>query len=1108
MSKSILKPSFLMTFQSIRFGHTLLAFTICQSANLAAIETSIATTGDTWLRGIGGANNDNKAAAEVLIGNINASTVGRGILEFDLSTYSLAAGDSITAARIELVVSSKDGNTTNNPGTLNLDLRLVDDGGQIADLTNGTNWNDRSISGPTAWTTAGGNYGTSLLGTIGANPFSIASNDVVSLPITDLSGITLGGTLQFGLLCPDAEALGGTRALFRFHSLQNSVGSSVVPQLILETSLALVGGPPSGDLNVSGLSTITTNTTVSNVLLGSGADGNLTINGGTLTVTGDFNSGNSAAYRDGVLEQINGSVTVAGDLDFSANALSASVLRLWNPGRNTPISTAGHLDLGRVVLTMEFDSSYTHSPGTPHTLLTYASRTGRFENVPADGIVSHGVNRFRIDYDVSSDGAFAITATALENYTRPANQPNLIFIMVDDQGYGELTPYGAPAGRTPALGTLASQGLFCTSGYAVASVCSPTRGGLLTGRHCESVGHRQNIGGGKEGQGLSPVFRTHMERLASVGYHNYWIGKWYAGSSAEKLPLQRGVERFFTISDGLSHTAGTDQLQENGLSLGPSTQYLTDHMGDKVVEYIADHLANHPGDPFHIHWSDYAPHSPFNADPADLQTLFGVKGSYATWEKIAAMNLAIDRNVQKLMDFLDDPDGDPETDDSIADNTLIVYTNDNGGTGSHNNGILRGSKGFQYEGGIRVPMIARWPGRITPANFDQPAHQNDWIATFCALAGVPGHERSELDGLNLMPILDGDEPYPVERELFWNLWPRWIDDGEVAGGMRKGVWKLMVSEDLAVTELYNLDTDPGESNNVKAINPAIHDAMFASYRKWQRTNVTPQWQESFNPNIITRDSGLYLRALHNGYRLTNRNSGPLYYTTETRPFFNLTSDFELTVTMRPRAADDLNASSKAWVVFGFSSTSPLTNVTAPPAPPWRSGLCRVGIDFGSSALIADDLYTSTTAASVAMPGTWVPKEGATIAIQYSAATRTMSISSEGASTTLTLPAGINEWQNAGFGVEASEIEFTILRDSSSPTALRSSQSGFENGLFTFTVSSDSPNGIPLRIEESEDLQAFSPSQGAFIEYLSPGNFRVKTSDTGDKVQMFYRAVSP
>lgn len=861
-------------------------------------------------------------------------------------------------------------------------------------------------------------------------------------------------------------------------------------------------------LNVGGTEVIDENTSVTDVLVGSGSDGILKIDGGDLSVSGTMSLGTSAAYRDGILEQITGTINVVGDLDFSSSALSASVWRIWNPGINSSVSVGGQLHIERAVLTMRFDNSYTHTPGSVHTLVTYGSRTGRFENLPASGEINYGANRFRIDYDADAGGGqLAITATALTNYPQPANQPNIIYIMVDDQGYVEVTPYGAPANRTPALATLASQGLLFTNGYAAASVCSPTRGGVLTGRYAESVGHRQNIGGSQEGQGLSPTHRTYMQRLASVGYKNYHVGKWFVGVSAEMAPLQRGVDYYYSIteSDYQTHTAGTDYLEENGVALGVSTKYLTDHMGDQVISYIQDHLTNHPGEPFHVHWSDFAPHAPFNADPVRLETLFGVKGSYTTTEKIAAMNLAIDDNVAKLTAFLDDPDGDPETDDGIADNTIVIYTDDNGGTPSHNNGTLRGSKGAQFEGGIRVPMIVRWPDGFSPGTYTAPTHQLDWIATMCSVAGVPVAERSELDGLDLMPYIDGTEAHPLDRPLFWNLWPRWIDIGadNFAGGMRQGDWKLMVSEDLAQTELYDLAGDPSETTDIKAANLAVHDGMLETYHKWQRTNVTPQWAEQFNTDIYSRDSGLYLRALSNGYRLTRRANTAAYYTSETRPFFDLTANFSLVATITPRSPEDLNADSKAWVVFGFSEPAP-TTVTSPPSPPNRAKLCRVGVDFAAAMLTIEDLDTATSS-SVAMPAGWNPSAGAEIAVSYVGATRTLTLSSQASSTSIVLPAGIDEWQHLGLGVQSSEMEFKVLRDTTtrSGAAISNLLNTPGQGL-RFDLEFDFPSGHPVRIESSEDLQTFETATDALIESISPGRFRVWMSNPGDPAKRFIR----
>jgi len=574
------------------------------------VETAINSGLDTWLRGTGGSGDDNKTAPEVLVGNISSTTDGRGVIEFDLSEYALAGGDSISAARIELTVSTKDSSTTTDLGNKPLEVRFVDDGGNTADLVNGATWINRSLAGPVAWTTAGGVFGATVKGVAVANPFTVTNSQVVTLLLTNLSGVAAGGKLQFGILSPTAEASGSTRQLYRFNSFENLTGTSVSPRLVLTTTQPLTYTPNTNppayfDLNIGGKFYVTngTVTVTNNVLVGSGEDGFLLVDGGSLEVGGSMSLGTAAQYRNGILEYKRGSVSVGGDLDFSSTYLSGSVLRMWNPASNAPVAVGGKLTLERCVLTMRFDSNYVHTAGQVIPLVTYATRVGRFENIPADGKFNQGPNRFQLRYDVDAGGGLkSITATALENYSHPTNQPNIIFIVVDDQGYGELQPYGSnPAiNPTPSLQTLASQGLLFTAGYASASVCSPTRGSFFTGRYCESVGHRQNIDGNNQYEGLSPVFTSYLTRLAAVGYRNYWVGKWYLGTSAERMPLQRGVDRYFSQEGGLSHLAGTDTLVEDENVLGTSTKYLTDHCGDKVIQYIGDHLTNHPGEPFSV----------------------------------------------------------------------------------------------------------------------------------------------------------------------------------------------------------------------------------------------------------------------------------------------------------------------------------------------------------------------------------------------------------------------------------------------------------------------------------------------------------------------------
>ena len=276
--------------------------------------------------------------------------------------------------------------------------------------------------------------------------------------------------------------------------------------------------------------------------------------------------------------------------------------------------------------------------------------------------------------------------------------------------------------------------------------------------------------------------------------------------------------------------------------------------------------------------------------------------------------------------------------------------------------------------------------------------------------------------------------------------------------------------------------------------------MFASYRQWQRTNLTPQWQEGFNPNILARDSGLYLRAIHNGYRLTNRASTPLYFTTETRPFVNLQSDFQLVTRFHPRSASDLTSNSQAWLAFGFSAP---TNVTAPPSPPSRSELTRLGIDYNTLTLILEDL-DSGISSSQALPASWIPSSATSIALSYESATRTLTASTEGISTSLTLPNGNNEWQHLGFGVTDSEVEFSILRDTTSYRGASLFNPELDSQTLTFEFNSSFPSGQPLQLEHSTDLRLFTPFDDALIEYLTPSRARIFIEEDPSLQQHFFR----
>lgn len=417
---------------------------------------------------------------------------------------------------------------------------------------------------------------------------------------------------------------------------------------------------------------------------------------------------------------------------------------------------------------------------------------------------------------------------------RETEKPNVIVILVDDQGYGGVScyPHIKPI-STPNIDALATGGVRFTQGYTSGHYSSPTRAGLLTGKYQQSFGF---YGLSDPPVGGIPADQTIISQyLQGAGYRTAAIGKWHVGDQVRNHPNNRGFEYFYGFIDGLHDyfdpiIGGSWSGWHNGLAFTLENSEPVVEMDYATYEYTAravNFIDKHSSEPFFIYLPYNAIHSPLQA-PADLVAKFARNPEKPTKEEmVQAMTLAVDKGVGQIVDKLEEK--------GIRDNTLVVYLSDNGGNG----GIepsdvweLRGHKGSYYEGGIRVPFIVSWPGRIPGGRvIDEPVISIDIAPTIMAAAGL---KQSDMQGTDLMPYLTGKASGTIHNVLYWSVEKEsdtYPASNEFA--VRQGKWKL-VSDPKQVKEcnLYDIEADPQELHGLKEVHPEKYEELFSLYLRW------------------------------------------------------------------------------------------------------------------------------------------------------------------------------------------------------------------------------------------------------------------------------------
>ena len=420
-----------------------------------------------------------------------------------------------------------------------------------------------------------------------------------------------------------------------------------------------------------------------------------------------------------------------------------------------------------------------------------------------------------------------------------ADPPNILFIVADDLGYADISCYGRRDYKTPNIDALAAGGARFTQAYANSAVCSATRTALITGRYQYRlpVGLEEPIPSASERVGLPPEHPTLPSLLKKAGYGTTLLGKWHLGRLPKYGPLQSGYDHFWGFRGGgvdyFTHKMGnaasdTGDLWDDDAKI-EQAGYLTDLLGEHAVKVIADQA--HARRPFLVSLHFNAPHWPWEgpqdeAESRRLRTLADYDGG--TLATYGRMVMEMDAQVGRVLKQLDDS--------GIANNTIVIFTSDNGGERFSDTWPFTGKKGELLEGGLRIPAIVRWSGHVRAGSVtEQAAISMDWLPTLVAAAGAAPDPSYPPDGMNLLPVLT-EGAAPVPRKLFWRF------KANAQRAVREGDMKWLKIEEN--TFLFNVKDDPLERANLKDRQPEVYRRLVADYEAWNATMLPEDPQAS------------------------------------------------------------------------------------------------------------------------------------------------------------------------------------------------------------------------------------------------------------------------
>ncbi|KQO20239.1 sulfatase [Acidovorax sp. Leaf78] len=443
-----------------------------------------------------------------------------------------------------------------------------------------------------------------------------------------------------------------------------------------------------------------------------------------------------------------------------------------------------------------------------------------------------------------------------------AQAPNIVFILADDLGWADLSVYGATDFATPHLDRLAGQGVRFTQAYANSAVCSATRIALITGRYQYRLraGLEEPIALRDTGLGLPPDHPTLPSLLKAAGYDTALIGKWHLGLPPQYGPLQSGYDRFFGNLHGaidyFTHKPGVGDdvardLWENEVPV-ERAGYYTQVLADEATAYINARAGQGADErkPFFLSLHFTAPHWPWEG-PGDeavahqIKSLFHYDGG--SLRKYGEIVEALDAAVGQVLAALHDV--------GEADNTIVVFTSDNGGERFSKTWPFTGQKTELLEGGLRVPTLLRWSARIAPQVQHQVTASMDWLPTLLAAAGLSPHADYPSDGENILPVLQGAAPVHP-RTLYWRY------KAQAQRAVRDGNWKYLKVNDNEF--LFDVAADERERANLRDLEPEVFARLKTQWAAWDAQflpitedvythGVTPDIQaDRYVPHRLTR----------------------------------------------------------------------------------------------------------------------------------------------------------------------------------------------------------------------------------------------------------------
>lgn len=448
-----------------------------------------------------------------------------------------------------------------------------------------------------------------------------------------------------------------------------------------------------------------------------------------------------------------------------------------------------------------------------------------------------------------------------------ADEPktNVVFLLIDDLGWKDLGCYGSEYYQTPNIDQLADEGVRFTDGYAACNVCSPTRAAILTGKYPARLLLTQWLPSGRwsaakhklrEGRYVSnlPLEEvTIAEAMREAGYQTGFIGKWHLGTKTYYYPEHQGFDiniagrdygapgSYFYPFEGNWRipTTGKTLVKESPIS-GKKGDYLIDRLAEEAEKFIR----NNADRPFFLMLSHYAVHAPLQGKPKKTTRYEQIEANDRQGKPAyAAMVESVDESVGRVMNTLKEL--------KIDDRTLVIFTSDNGGFAkATDNSPLRANKGSNYEGGIRVPVIIKWPGRAkSGAVSNEPIISTDFYPTILEAAGLKPRPHQHVDGLSLAPLLTGDGEFQRDA-IYWH-YPHYNQHPQSfpSGVIRAGDWKLIEDYESGETMLFNLTNDIGETTDLSTVETEVEANLHAQLKAWRKhVGADPMRQ---NPEYVS-----------------------------------------------------------------------------------------------------------------------------------------------------------------------------------------------------------------------------------------------------------------